>query len=210
MNTRLRNLGELYMPEPTTYHIQKGRLVKMKDPGKFARGDCFLVDAGFKIYLWIGPRSSVDEKFLTAASAVMRDTEREGKADIDRIEGGNEPVEFKALFDDFQLTDDDTEGILKKVQMETHEHKLWRVHREGDETYFAEVDLSKNSLKSDDVFLLDAWETIYIWRGRKSSAREKFDGTILARGYDAERVGVQEIELIEEGQEPEEFFKSFS
>ncbi|MFX1579089.1 MAG: hypothetical protein ACFFBJ_05535, partial [Promethearchaeota archaeon] len=101
------------MPEPITYHIQKGRLVKMKDPGSFGRGDCYLVDAGPKIYLWIGPSSQVDEKFLTAASAVMKDTAREGKADIDRIDGGDEPADFKALFDDFRLTDEDTEGILK-------------------------------------------------------------------------------------------------
>ena len=197
------------MPEPTVFHVQKGRLVKMKDPGKFGRGDCYLVDAGMKIYLWIGPNSSVDEKFLTAASAVMKDTALEGKGNIDRIAGGDEPDEFKALFDDFELTDEDTEGILKKVQMETHEHKLWRVHREGDDTFFAEVNLSKDSLKSDDVFLLDAWDDIFVWRGKGASAREKFDGTMLARRYDAERVGVQEVELIEEGQEPEEFFKSF-
>ena len=197
------------MPEPTVFHVQKGRLVKMKDPGKFGRGDCYLVDAGMKIYLWIGPNSSVDEKFLTAASAVMKDTSLEGKGDIDRIAGGDEPGEFKALFDDFELTDEDTEGILKKVQMETHEHKLWRVHREGDDTFFAEVNLSKDSLKSDDVFLLDAWDDIFVWRGKGASAREKFDGTMLARRYDAERVGVQEVELIEEGHEPEEFFKSF-
>ncbi|MFW9974057.1 MAG: hypothetical protein ACFFDQ_02160 [Candidatus Thorarchaeota archaeon] len=198
------------MPEPTTYHIQKGRLVKMKNPGIFGLGDCYLVDAGLKLYLWIGPNSQVDEKFLTAASAVMSDQAREGKADIDRIEGENEPAEFKALFDDFRLTNEDTEGILKKVHMETHEHKLWRVHREGDETFFAEVELSKDSLKSDDVFLLDAWDDIFVWRGKDASAREKFDGTILARRYDAERVGVQEIEIIEEGQEPEEFFRSFT
>ena len=93
--------------------------------------------------------------------------------------------------------------------MKTHEHKLWRVHREGDETFFAEVKLSKDSLKSDDVFLLDAWDDLWVWRGKDATSHEKFDGTILARRYDAERVGVQEIELIEEGQEPEEFFKSF-
>jgi hypothetical protein len=197
------------MPEPVVFHVQKGRLVRMKDPGAFGRGDCYLVDAGPKIYLWIGPNSSVDEKFLTAASAVFRDTERKGHADIDRIDGGQEPEAFKALFDDFQLTDEDTEGILKKVQLETHEHKLWRVHREGDETYFAEVPVTRDSLKSDDVFLLDAWDDIYVWRGADASAREKFDGTILARQYDAERVGVQEIELIEEGSEPEDFWRSF-
>ncbi len=197
------------MKEPVVYHVQKGRLVRMPDPGSFGRGDCYLVDSGMKVYLWIGPKSSADEKFLTAASAVMSDTDREGKADIDRIEGGSEPEEFKALFDDFRLTDEDTEGILKKVHLETHEYKLWRVHREGDDTFFAEVPVNKDSLKTDDVFLLDTWDNIFVWRGKGASSREKFDGTILARRYDAERAGVQEIELIEEGDEPEEFLKAF-
>ena len=195
--------------EPVVYHVQKGKLVRMPDPGSFGRGDCYLVDAGMKIYLWIGPNSSVDEKFLTAASAVMRDQSREGKADIDRIDGGNEPADFKALFTDFQLTDEDTEGILKKVHLETHEYKLWRVHREGDETFFAEVPVNKDELKTDDVFILDTWDDIFVWRGKGATAREKFDGTILARRYDAERVGVQEIEIIEEGNEPEDFLKAF-
>ena len=195
--------------EPVVFHIQKGRLVKMPDPGTFGRGDCYLVDDGVKIYLWIGPNSSVDEKFLTAASAVMKDTARKGHADIDRIEGGNEPPEFKALFDDFKLTDDDIAGILRKVQLETHEYKLWRVSREGDETFFTEVPLNRDSLKSDDVFILDTWDDIFVWRGAEASAREKFDGTLIARQYDAERVGVQEIELIEEGSEPDDFWKGF-
>jgi hypothetical protein len=196
-------------PEPTVYHIQKGNLVRMADPGAFGRGDCYLVDAGLKIYIWVGPKSSVDEKFLAAAEAVFKDTARKGHADIDHIDGGEEPKEFKALFDDFKLTDEDTEGILKKVHLETHEYKLWRVHHEGDETYFAEVPLKRESLKSDDVFVLDTWDDIFVWRGKKASAREKFDGTLIARRYDAERVGVQEIELIEEGSEPAEFLDAF-
>ena len=183
--------------------------MRMSDPGAFGRGDCYLVDAGPKIYLWIGPKSTVDEKFLTAASAVFKDTERKGHADIDRIEGGNEPEEFKALFDDFQLTDEDTEGILRRVQLEKREYKLWRVHHEGDDTFFAEVPVSRGSLRSDDVYLLDTWDDIFVWRGKDASAREKFDGTMLARRYDAERVGVQDIELIEDGSEPEEFLRAF-
>ncbi len=197
------------MIEPVVYHVQSGRLVRIHDPGAFGRGDCYLVDAGMKIYLWIGPKSTADEKFLTAASAVMSDADREGTGDIDRIEGGNEPDDFKALFDDFHLTDEDTEGILKKVHLETHEYKLWRVHREGDETFFAEVPMNKDSLKTDDVFILDTWDDIFVWRGKGATAREKFDGNILARRYDAERVGVQEIEIIEEDDEPEEFLKAF-
>lgn len=193
----------------TVYHVQKGRLVKIPEPGAFGRGDCYLIDAGLKIYLWIGPKSTADEKFLTAATAVMRDSERKGMADIDRIEGGHEPPQFKALFDNFRLTDQDTEGILKKVQLQTHEHKLWRVRHERNETFFVEVPLEKSSLKSDDVFILDTWDTIWVWRGERASAREKFDGNILARRYDAERVGVQDVEIIEEGAEPKEFHKAF-
>ncbi len=198
------------MSEPIVFHIQKGRLVRMSNPGAFGRGDCYLVDAGEQIYLWIGPNSTVDEKFLTAASAVMKDTARKGHADIDRIEGGDEPESFKGLFDDFHLTDEDTESILRHVELKKKEYKLWRVHHEGDETFFAEVPLSKSRLHSDDVFLLDTWEDIFVWRGRGARARERFDGTMLARRYDAERVGVQEIELIEEGDEPEDFLNAFS
>ncbi|TFG12873.1 hypothetical protein EU537_07860 [Candidatus Thorarchaeota archaeon] len=197
------------MTEPIVYHIQQGRLVLLEDPGAFGKGDCYLVDAGPKIYLWIGPDSTVDEKFLTAAEAVMHDTARQGKADIDRIDGGNEPDSFKALFDDFEITDQDTAGILREVRLETHEYKLWRVHRQGDETYFAEVPLDSSSLDTGDVFVLDAWDDIYVWRGKKATAREKFDGNIIARRYDAERVGVQDIEIIEEGEEPAEFFDAF-
>ena len=133
----------------------------------------------------------------------------QGHGDIDRIEGGNEPDSFKALFDDFRLIDEDTEGLLKKVQLETHEYKLWRVHREGDETYFAEVPLQRDSLRTDDVFVLETWDDKWVWRGKDASAREKFDGNIIARRYDAERAGVQDIELIEEGDEPDEFMKAF-
>ena len=69
--------------------------------------------------------------------------------------------------------------------------------------------MNKDSLKTDDVFILDTWDDIFVWRGKGASSREKFDGTKLARRYDAERAGVQEIELIEEGEEPEEFLKAF-
>ena len=91
------------------------------------------------------------------------------------------------------------------MHLETHEYKLWRIHHEEDETFFAEVPLSRESLRSDDCYILDAWEDFYVWRGKDSSAREKFDATMIARRYDAERVGTQEMELIEEGDEPPEF-----
>lgn len=196
------------MPEPIVYHIQKGRLVKVPEPGTFGRGDCYLIDAGATIYQWIGPKSTADEQFLSAAESVFRDTERKGQAKLTRVEGGNEPPAFKALFKKFQVTDQDTEGILRKVQLQKKEYKLWRVSHAKGQTFFAEVPLKRDSLKSEDVFILDTWDDIYVWRGNKASAKEKFDATIIARKYDAERVGHQDIELIDEGDEPQSFKKA--
>jgi hypothetical protein len=187
------------------YHIQKGKLVKVPNPGTFGRGDCYLVDAGPKIYLWIGPKSTVDEKFLTAAEAVMRDTSRKGQARIERIEGGSETPEFKTLFPKFQLTDEDTESILRKVQLQKHEFKLWRLSGDVGDSFYMEVPRKKESLDSEDVFILDVWNKVYVWRGKKASSRERFDATIIARSYDAERVGVQNIVVIDEEEETEEF-----
>jgi hypothetical protein len=196
------------MPGTTTvYHIQKGKLVNVAEPGSFGRGDCYLVDGGLTVYMWIGPKSTADEQFLAAAEAVFRDTARKGQAQLVRIEGGNEPPAFKALFKNFQLTDDDTASILRKVQLQKHEYKLWRISSVKGQTYYTELPWKRDSLKTEDVFILDTWDNIYVWRGKKASAREKFDATIIARKYDAERVGAQKIILVEEGEEPESLKK---
>jgi hypothetical protein len=197
----------IIMPEVTVYHIQQGKLVKVPDPGKFGQGDCYLVDGGLTVYMWIGPKSTADEQFLAAAEAVFRDTARKGQAQLVRIDGGDEPPAFKALFKNFQLTDEDTAGILRKVQLQKHEYKMWRVSNVKGQTFFTEVPWARDSLKSEYVFLLDTWDNIYIWRGKKASAREKFDATIIARKYDAERVGAQRIILVDEGEEPDSIKK---
>jgi hypothetical protein len=72
---------------------------------------------------------------------------------------------------------------------------------------FYEVDRSKNSLDSDDVFLLDTYNKIYIWRGKGSTAFERWEGMRIAEGYDGQRAGHQEVIIVEEGEEPKEFFK---
>ncbi len=192
-----------------TYHIQKGKLVKVPNKGKFGRGDCYLIDAGDKIYMWIGENSTVDEKFLAAAGSVLKDTLRKGHADIERIEQGKEPKEFLDIFSgNIEITDEDTEGILRKVHLEKKEYKLFHIKEVNDEIFFTEVEKSKDSLNSDDVFLLDTFDKIYVWRGKNSTGMEKFQGTFFARRYDEERAGVQELILVEEGNEPEDFLKA--
>ena len=193
------------------YHIQKGRIVRVPENmlNDFGDGDCYLVDTGLIIYLWCGNKASVDERFIGAVTSVWRDQAREGVARLITVEAGKEPRDFLTLFDGrINVTDMDTEGILKKVVLKQHEFKLFRLNIVGGVHLFVEVPLSQESLKSDDVYILDTFENIYIWRGSSSTGREKFHAMLIARRYDYERAGAQDIILVEEGSETKEFLKA--
>lgn len=193
------------------YHVQKGQLVKvpkklLKD---FGTGDVYLVDTGPIIYMWVGKTSSPDEKFIGAITSVWRDQDRKGAAKLITINEGEEPSDFLNLFDGkIMVTEQDTEGILKRVALKQHEFKLFRIHIEKDLNLYYEVPLSRESLTTDDVYLLDTFTKIFIWRGQESTAFERWQAIQIAEGYDAERAGRQQIIIIEENEETADFLKA--
>ncbi len=193
------------------YHIQHGRVVRVPDNmmNDFGDGDCYLVDTGQIIYLWCGSNASVDERFIGAVTSVWRDQDREGAARLVTVEAKNEPPDFLNLFDGkINITDQDTEGILREVVLEQHEFKLYRLNVVGGVHLFIEVPRAQSSLKTDDVFILDTFDRIYIWRGNASTGREKFHAMLIARRFDYERAGAQDIILVEEGAETKEFLQA--
>ncbi len=193
------------------YHIQRGHVMRVPDDmaNDFGDGDCYLIDAGSIIYLWCGSKATVDERFIGAVTSVWRDQDRKGVARLVTVEARSEPPEFLDLFGGtINITDQDTEGILKKVILEKHEYKLFRLNIVGGVHLFIEVPRSKESLKSDDVYILDTFDQIYIWRGNSSTGREKFHAMLIARRYDYERAGAQDIVLVEDGEETKEFLQA--
>lgn len=193
------------------YHIQRGHVLKVPEDmmNDFGDGDCYLVDTGSIIYLWCGSKATVDERFIGAVTSVWRDQARKGAARLVTIEAGKEPHEFRELFGgNMHITDMDTEGILKKVILEKHEYKLFRMNIIGGVHLFVEVPRTRESLKTEDVFILDTFDKIYIWRGDASTGREKFHAMLIARRYDYERAGAQDIILIDEGSETKGFLQA--
>lgn len=193
------------------YLVQKGQLVRVPKEhfNEFGTGDVYLIDTGPIIYLWVGKKSSLDERFIGAITSVWKDQDRKGAAKLVTVSEGDEPQNFLELFKGkITVTEQDTEGILKRVALKQHEFKLFRIHTEDDLNLFYEVNRTKESLTTDDVFLLDAFSKIYIWRGRESTTIERWEGRHIAKGYDAERTGYQDIILVEEDEEPEDFFKA--
>jgi hypothetical protein len=62
-------------------------------------------------------------------------------------------------------------------------------------------------LKSDDVYVIDGWNDIYVWIGNKSQVGEKAAGNRLARKLDTERKRGPMIYTVNEGREPNGFFE---
>lgn len=192
------------------YHVQKGQLVRvpLDHLNEFGTGDVYLIDTGPTIYSWIGKKSTPDERFIGAITSVWKDQDRKGAAKLVTVNEGEEPTAFLNLFKGkIIITEQDTEGILKRVALKQREFKLFRVHIEEDLNLYYEVDRTKDSLATDDVFLLDTYNKIYIWRGRESTAFERWEAMRISEDYDAQRAGHQEVIIVEEGEEPKEFFK---
>jgi hypothetical protein len=139
----------------------------------------------------------------------MGDRTRRGHTRLVTVDQGEEPKEFLSLFGGgIKVTAQDTEGILKRVALKKRDYKLFRVHIEGDVSLFYEVKRTRSSLTSDDVYLLDTFNKIFIWHGKGSTSEERETGFIIAQKYDSERAGVQEIIPIVEGEETKEFLKA--
>lgn len=192
------------------YHVQKGQLVRVPKEyfKEFGTGDVYLIDTGAIIYLWVGKKSTIDEKFIGAVTSVWKDQDRKGAAKLVTVDEGDESKAFLDLFDGkIKVTNQDTEGILKRVALKQREFKLFRIHIEEDLHLYYEVPREKESLTSDDVFILDTYKQIYVWRGKDSTAFERWEGAKISEHYDAERAGYQETIIVEEGEEPEEFLK---
>ncbi len=202
-------------PEGKTniYMIEKGELKKI-DQAIFTSGDSYLVDAGDKIWTWIGKTSSVDEKFTAAHLATVLDVSRRGTPKISTADEGSEPKELKILLGGLKIVDKDlAESLLKKVEKETWPPALFRVSSEEFETIndivYKQVPCKKESLDSEDVFVLDdrTNDKTYIWIGKDASVKEKVVARQIAMKFEADRAGAQDEIFIDEGEEPEDFLK---
>lgn len=194
------------------YLIDKGELKEI-NKNVFSTGDTYLIDDEKIIYVWIGSKCSVDEKTSGAAQARRLDQERGGAAKIVTVDQGQEPQSFLKLINPMGamkiVEKNIARTMLKDVvtgdfaQFTEHKNVLYRVSSEEFEDINAmkmiQVPYSKDSLDSEDCFVLDLGTKIYVWQGRASSVKEKVKAGQWARQFDAERAGSQNEVIFEEG-----------
>lgn len=196
--------------------INKGELNQINKT-VFSSGDVYLVDDENTIYVWIGTKCSVDEKTTGAANARKLDQERGGAAKIITIDQGQETPEFLKLIGSMGTMKIVEQNIAKTMlkdvvtgdwaQFTEHKNVLFRVSSEEFDNIntmkMIQVPFTKNSLASEDCYVADLGNKVYIWQGNACNVKEKVKAGQWARSIDADRAGAQNEVIFAEGDDSE-------
>jgi len=176
--------------------------------GQFHTGDSYIVlktlknsDGTFRwdIHFCLGKHTSQDEAGTAAYKTVELD-DRLGTAPIQHRETqGHESHQFQDYFPKgvVYLAGGIDSGF-NHVKPEEYTPRLLRV--KGRRTVqAAEVSLTRESLNSGDVFILDAGLKLYQFNGSRSSGGERMKAGQLCRAIDEERRGLAQVIVFEEG-----------
>ena len=207
-------------------HVQGKNLKEEKPPYKFLNGDVYVIDDSKKpdgtfkdssdkpkVYIWLGSKAYADDRGVGAWAAEQLDLAHK-EIDVDTEVESQESPEFKKLVQ-FQVTEGDTPGFLKHVEINYQDvdYAMFRVWdtdlsdgSSTDDIQIKEVPLSKSSLKSDDAFVIDGWDTLYVWIGKNCQVGEKMAADRLARKLDVDRKRKPILYTINEGEEPKGFY----
>lgn len=196
--------------------VDQGELKEINKP-IFSAGDVYLLDAEKTIFIWIGNKCSVDEKTSGAAQARTLDQQRGGAAKIITVDQGFETKDFLTLIAPMGamkiVEKNYAKTLLKDVttgdfaQFNEWKNILYRVSSEEFEDINAmkmiQVPYSNNSLESEDCFVADLGNKVYIWQGNACTVTEKVRAGQWARSIDADRAGLQQETIYEEGDDAE-------
>uniref|UniRef100_A0A1Y1MDJ9 Gelsolin-like domain-containing protein n=1 Tax=Photinus pyralis TaxID=7054 RepID=A0A1Y1MDJ9_PHOPY len=186
--------------------------------GKFYEGDCYIVlkttvddsgSLGWEIYFWIGGKATLDKRACAAIHAVNLRNYLGAQCRTIREEQHDESEEFLGLFDT-QITYIEggrTCSGFFTVEDMTFETRLYRVHAAGASIHLEPVPISKESLDSHYVFVLDTSTKIYLWYGKSAKNTLKSKARLMSEKINKnERKNKAEIVTESMGQESTEFW----
>lgn len=181
-----------------------------EDYGKFFNGDSYIIlhtytenqsaDLKYDVHFWIGSNSSQDEYGTAAYKTVELDTFLDDKAVQHREVQGFESDLFKTYFVKTGLLtmEGGADTGFRHVEPTQYKTRLLQVFGKGANLTIREVPLSKKSLNSEDVFILDAGCTVWQFNGNTASPFEKARSMEFLQNIESERCGKTKGEVVDE------------
>ncbi|XP_065890487.1 gelsolin-like protein 2 [Dysidea avara] len=207
--------------------MQIWRIVKFKvthwskeEYGKFYNGDSYIILNTYKkpgedalyydVHFWIGQYSSQDEYGTAAYKTVELDTLLDDKPVQHREVMGHESTLFKSYFNTIELLEGGADTGFRHVKPEEYQPRLLHISGVRKNISVKERPLSKHSLDSGDVFILDLGLTIYQWNGKTCNKDEKYKAVQYTQQIKSERSGRCKVETLDEREisAGHEFYKS--
>jgi gelsolin len=150
------------------------------------KGDTFILDAGLKIYIYIGPESNAFEKSKGGALAHNIVSGRQGKAklvpELDdefwKILGGSEK--------DIKPANTDLKPEVENMAVDSEHMILYQLSDASGKITFtkkAEGKINGSMFDSNDVFILDGKVQLFVWVGKGASHGEKSQAMKFAEQY---------------------------
>ena len=135
-------------------------------------GDCFILDSGLILYNWTGSLANAFEKFRAASMCQDIISERNGKGrQVNLTEGTDANEDFWKLLGgkgEIKAATAVTDDSLKSF-----DSKMFQLSDASGELVLKPVKLTKDSLTTDDVFIVDLGIELMIWIGKNSTTNEK-------------------------------------
>eukprot|EP00316_Scyphosphaera_apsteinii_P016104 CAMPEP_0119327412 /NCGR_PEP_ID=MMETSP1333-20130426/70738_1 /TAXON_ID=418940 /ORGANISM="Scyphosphaera apsteinii, Strain RCC1455" /LENGTH=380 /DNA_ID=CAMNT_0007335993 /DNA_START=163 /DNA_END=1305 /DNA_ORIENTATION=- len=163
--------------------------MKPENPGKLL----------FDVHFWIGSESTQDEYGTAAYKTVELDDKLEGAAVQHREVQGHETDLFCSYFRGNRLIylHGGVESGFQHVEAEVHQTKLFQMKGKANNLRLKQVRLSRESMNSGDVFILDAEAAIYQWNGAESNAYERAKAAELCTALKGDRTDASVVVLSE-------------
>ncbi|KAK1787772.1 hypothetical protein P4O66_016253 [Electrophorus voltai] len=208
------------------YQIKGKKNVRVREVelrwSSFSRGDCYILDLGETIISWSGSKANMFERQkVHEIAALIRDTERNGKAAISDVTEGEETLEMIQVLGPMSALKDSSIEEDNKADM-SNSATLYKVsNATGYMTLTQLCDkapFDQQMLERDDCFILDNGSNgkIFIWKGNGANAEEKRVALKVADEFIQEmnysRMKTQ-VEILPQGRESilfKQFFKSWS
>ncbi|XP_026475030.1 gelsolin isoform X2 [Ctenocephalides felis] len=164
---------------------KKNIRVKLVEPSisSMNQGDCFILDNGGTIYVYVGKNSKRLEKIkATSAANQIRDQDHHGRARVNIIDEFSSQTDVEGFFEALgsgsaaAIPEEAAGGDDQEFERsEEQAIKLYRIQDSSSEPVLvAQRPLRQEMLDTNDCFILDAGSAgIFVWIGKRSSPGEK-------------------------------------
>ncbi|KAL5274428.1 Gel family protein [Megaselia abdita] len=158
------------------------------------KGDCFILDAGNTIYVYVGSQSKRIEK-LKAISAAnqIRDQDHNGRARVEVIDDYTSEIDkenfFQVLGSGSPSEVPDESTAEEDAAFEKSDENSVTLYKVSDQSGKLKVDsvaskpLRQEMLDTKDCFILDTGSGIYVWVGRGATQQEKSQAMSKAQEF---------------------------